>query len=108
MLVFPRISCMQWLVTPQTYRRSKDGTPDYSRAHAMQNSLGGPTPPGRDEGYVPRSRLYLLARPRTDAGHDHPALPLTDAARPYRGPPSAASVRPTVQRVGLLSSPRQA
>jgi hypothetical protein len=64
MVVILSISCMQWPVTPHTYRRSKDGTPYHGRADTRENRVGDPTPTGRDSGGVPGGGLYLLARPR--------------------------------------------
>src|SRR5512132_1031063 len=52
-------------------------------------------------------RLYLLARPCPHACHHHPALAVTDAAWPHRVHPSAPPLRPTLQCLGILSSPHE-
>jgi hypothetical protein len=48
-----------------------------------------------------------MAPPGAHAGHDHPVLPVTDAARPHRLSPSAPCVGLAGQRGRLRSSPRQ-
>ena len=106
MVVCPRLAWMTWAVTPPADRRGTAGTLDHGRADASAHRWGGPTPTGGDEGGVPSGGLDLLARPRAAAPAHPPALPVTEAARPHRGPPGAAAVGLTVQRVGLRPSPR--
>jgi hypothetical protein len=107
MVVSPNISRMKEPAITHADRRWKDGSQRHRRAQAIQNGVGDPVTTGGHHRCVRGGWIHQLARPRTYARHDHPALPVTDSAWPHRVQPFAASVGLTVQRVGLLSGPHE-
>jgi hypothetical protein len=88
-------------------RRENDGSPCHRRAEPMPHRVGDPVATRSSPGRMPGGRLYLLARPCPHAGPHPPALSVTDAAGPHRVHPSAPPLRPTLQCLGLRSSPPQ-
>lgn len=107
MVVSLNISRMKEPAITHADRRWKDGSQRHRRAQATQNGVSDPVTTGGHHRCVRGGWLHQLARPRTYARHDHPALPVTDSAWPYRVQPFAASIGLTVQRAGLLSGPHE-